>query len=113
VTNPSTAPTTGTGTSPVTTPTTPTTTTTGTGKTSGGPQWIQLMSVHGQDATFNVGYAHHKFRRFTVSAPKAGSTTGTVFDKIFALIGVQSGEATVQIGDGTPFDLETGISHTV
>jgi hypothetical protein len=103
------------GTNPVTVQPQPTasSTTTGNGHTAGSPQWIQLMKVHGQTATFDVGYAHHKFRRFIVSAPKADSAQGTVFDKIFALIGVQNGEATVQIGDATPFDLETGISHTV
>ena len=100
-----------TGTQPVTTPTSGTTTTTGTGKTSGGPLWIQLTSASGQTAHFKVGYAHHKFRNFTVQAPKATSDQGTVFAKVFALISVQNGEATIQIGDGAPFILTTGVSH--
>jgi hypothetical protein len=36
-----------------------------------------------------------------------------VFDKVFALIGIQRGVATIQIGDATPFDLTTGIAHSV
>lgn len=105
-TTPTTAPTT-----PVVTPTTKPTTPTGTGKTSGGPLWIQLTGASGHTATFKVGYAHHKFRKFTVQAPKASSDQGTVFAKIFALISVQDGEATVQIGDAAPFILTTGVSH--
>ena len=106
---------------PVTTTTTPpvttppsTTTTPGTGgKTVGPPLSIQLMSTNGQKATFKVVYAQHKFRRFIVQAPSATSDTGTVFDKVFALIGVQNGQATIQVGDDTPFDLATGVSHVV
>lgn len=81
--------------------------------TGGGPQWIQLKRVHGRTAVFDVGYRHHKFRRFAVQAPPAGSQQGTLFDKIFALIGVQNHGATVQIGDDTPFDLSKGVSHVV
>jgi hypothetical protein len=109
-----TAPTT--GTTPVVTPTTGTTTTTptkGGGKTAGAPLWIQLTRTHGQAATFKVGYAHHKFRLFDVQAPTPTSNSGTVFDKVFALIGVQNGQATLQIGDATPFDLSEGLSHVV
>jgi hypothetical protein len=103
-----------TSTTPVTTPTSPSSTTPGTGKsTSGGPLWIELMRVHGRSALFDVGYAHHSFRKFVVQAPTPSSSQGTVFDKVFALIGVQDGEATLQIGDATPFDLAKGISHTV
>jgi hypothetical protein len=110
---PTTTPTTGTttGTQPIVTPTTGTTTTTGTGKTAGGPLWIQLISANGTTAHFKVGYAHSKFRNFTVQAPKATSDQATIFAKIFALIAVQNGEATVQIGDGAPFILTQGISH--
>jgi hypothetical protein len=107
------APTTSTGTTPVVTPPTTGTTTKGSGKTAGGPQWIQLTGTHGQTAIFKVGYAHHKFRLFDVDAPKPSSNTGTVFDKIFALIGVQNGQATLQIGDATPFDLTMGVAHVV
>jgi hypothetical protein len=97
---------------PVTTPTPTPTTSTSTGPTtSGGPLWIQLTGASGKTANFKVGYAHHKFRTYTVQAPKASSDQGTVFDKIFALISVQDGEATVQIGDAAPFILTTGVSH--
>lgn len=108
-----TAPTT--GTTPVTQPTTPPTTTPGSGNpTSGSPIWIELMNIrHGRSAVFDVGYAHHTFRKFIVEAPKATSQQGTVFDKVFALIGIQNGQATLQIGDATPFDLAKGVSHTV
>jgi hypothetical protein len=102
-TNPSTAP----------SSTPPSTSTHGSGKTSGPPLWLQLMGVHGQKATFKVGYSHHKFRKFVVGAPEATDAAGTVFDKVFALIGVQNGQATVQIGDDTPFDLTKGVSHVV
>lgn len=91
----------------------PSQTTTGHGTTQGTPLWIQLMSVKGDQATFKVGYAQHKFRRFIVQAPKAASSTGTVFDNVFALIGIQNGQVTIQIGDDTPFDLSRGISHAV
>jgi hypothetical protein len=111
VSAPTTAPTPTTGTQPVVTPTTGTTTTTGTGKTAGGPLWIQLISANSTTAHFKVGYAHHKFRNFTVQAPTASSDQATIFAKIFALIAVQSGEATVQIGDGAPFILTLGVSH--
>jgi hypothetical protein len=113
--SPSTAPTT--ATSPVATPTpTPTstsTTPTGTGKGLGTPLWIQLTKTSGQSATFKVGYAKHKFRRFIVDAPSKGSNAGTVFGKVFALLGVKNQEATLQIGDGAPFELGPGISHVV
>jgi hypothetical protein len=109
VSAPSTAPTT--GTQPVVTPTTGPSTTTGSGKTSGGPLWIQLISANSTTAHFKVGYAHSKFRNFTVQAPTATSDQATIFAKIFALIAVQNGEATVQIGDGAPFILTLGVSH--
>jgi hypothetical protein len=104
---PTTAPTT-----PVTTPTTGPTTNPGSGQSAAGPLWIELTSATGNIANFKVGYAHHKFREFTVRAPKASSDQGTVFAKEFALISVQDGAATVQIGDGAPFILTVGISHT-
>jgi hypothetical protein len=111
---PTTAPTS--GTTPVVVAPTPTPTT---GTTpppappaSGSPLSIQLLRTHGQFATFKVVYSHHKFRLFNVQAPKPNSSTGTIFGKEFALIGIQDGDATVQIGDGTPFDLTKGVSHT-
>ena len=84
------------------------------GGTTGAPQYIQLMSTKGErSATFKVGYADHRFRRFVVHAPKATSTRGTVFDGEFALIGIQDGQVTLQVGDATPFDLSRGIARTV
>jgi hypothetical protein len=81
---------------------------------AGQPIWIRLVSTDGdRSATFDVGYPHHKFHRFKVLAPSARSTQGTVFDKIFALLGIQNGEVTLQIGDATPFDLSKGVSHSV
>ena len=103
-----------TGTAPVPQPTAPTTTTPGSGNpANGSPIWIELMKTRGRSAVFDVGYAHHSFRKFVVQAPKATSQHGTVFDKVFALIGVQNGQVTLQIGDATPFDLAKGVSHTV
>jgi hypothetical protein len=100
----------GTGT---TTGTTSGTGTTGTTSSANAPQWIQLMNVHGRMATFDVGYAHHKFRRFHVQAPLASSHQATVFDTVFALVSVAGGQVTLQIGDDAPFQLVTGIAHTV
>jgi hypothetical protein len=114
VTAPTTAPVPTTGTAPVPQPTAPTTTTPGSGNpANGSPLWIELMKTRGRSAVFDVGYAHHSFRKFVVQAPKATSQHGTVFDKVFALIGVQNGQVTLQIGDATPFDLAKGVSHTV
>jgi hypothetical protein len=116
---PTPGPSTGSGTTPITTPTSPpvtppTTTKKGSGgKTTGSPLWIQLMKTHANSATFDVGYAHQTFRRYKVAAPASGSEQGTVFDKEFALIGVQNGQATVQVGDATPFDLTKGVAHVV
>jgi hypothetical protein len=82
--------------------------------TSGSPLWIQLVSTQGTHAAvFDVGYAHHKFRRFKVIAPSPSSSRGTVFDGEFALLGIQGGEVTIQVGDDTPFDLTRGVAHTV
>jgi hypothetical protein len=104
---------TSTGTTPVTSPTTGTTTTTGSGKTGNSPHWIQLMGIHNGMATFDVGYKHHKFRRFHVQPPANHSTQGTVFDKIFALIAIHQGQVSLQIGDQAPFQLATGVAHAV
>jgi hypothetical protein len=108
-----------TGSTPTTAPTDGSTgTTTGTGTTgttsvAATPLWIQLMNVHGRMATFDVGYAHHKFRRFHVQSPLAGVHQATVFDKIFALVSIHGGQVSLQIGDDAPFQLVTGIAHTV
>jgi hypothetical protein len=110
----SSAPTTTPSTAPVVVVTTPTSSTSSAPSiTPGAPQWIQLMSVHGSTATFDVGYANHKFRRFAVAAPKPTATTGTAFDKEFELIGITDGTPTVQVGDGTPFDMKSGVSYPV
>ncbi|HEX3824350.1 MAG TPA: hypothetical protein VHV79_07790 [Mycobacteriales bacterium] len=109
----STAPSTGSSPVVVTSPSTPVTAPPAPPPASGTPLSIQLTRTHGQFATFKVVYSHHKFRMFNVQAPKPTSNTGTIFGKVFALIGVQDGEATVQIGDGTPFDLTKGVSHVV
>lgn len=101
------APTTSLGTPPTTAPAT------GSGNGSlGTPLWIELLRTKGsKSATFKIGYHHHTFRTFVVDAPNAGAQQGTVFANDFALIGVQDGTATVQVGDATPFDLEPGFSH--
>jgi hypothetical protein len=112
-TNPTGTTTDGTTPTGVTLPPAPTTTTTGHGTVSGSPLWVQLMKVNGDRATFRVGYAHHKYSTFNVQAPKATSQQGTVFDQVFALVGIQGGQVTIQIGDDTPFDLTKGISHAV
>ena len=120
---PSTAPTSGT---PVTNPSSPTSPVVvspptspsqggaPTNGTTGTPLSIQLLSTKGEKtAVFRVDYAHHRFRKFTVKAPSASSTTGTVFDKEFALIGIQDGSVTVQVGDATPFDMSRGMAFPV
>lgn len=89
--------------------------TTGTGgkTTVGAPVGIQLVRTSGDKwAVFDVFYVNHKFRRFKVLAPKPTSARGTVFDKEFALLGIQDGSVTIQEGDGTPFDLQKGVSHS-
>lgn len=80
----------------------------------GPPLWIELIKTNGaSDALFEVGYAHGKNFKFDVSAPAASSVQGTVFDNEFALLGIQGGDVTVQVGDATPFDLRAGVSHPV
>jgi hypothetical protein len=113
-TGPTSAPTT--GTAPVVIPTTqPTSAGSNPPVTtpSGQPVWIRLVSTTSRTATFDVGYPHHKFHRFRVVAPSPSATKGTVFDKVFALLGIQGGTVTLQIGDATPFDLTKGVAHAV
>jgi hypothetical protein len=94
------------GPTPVPTPTTPT------AGPLGNPTYLQLLKTKGtHSATFRVGYKNHKFKQFIVTAPSAGSTTGTVFALDFALISVKSDVATVQIGDGPPFQLSPGVAR--
>ena len=102
-----------TGGSTVTTPTT--------GSTSGNqsvgsnfdPVWVDLVHVTGtSSATFVVGYTDGKKNTqvtYTVSAPQ--SSTRTVFGRVFSLLSIQNGTVTVQMGDGTPFDLSRGFSN--
>lgn len=115
----------GTTTVPVTTPTTGGTTTPTTGSTGSSgsltgvgtnyvPVWVELVRVDGtKSATFVVGYTNGKRSRTVtysdITAPT--STVRTVFAKIFSLLSIQSGTATVQVGDGTPFDLKRGFSN--
>jgi hypothetical protein len=94
------------GPTPVPTPTSPPAGPLGT------PKYVQLLSTKGtHTATFRVGYKNHKFQQFRVTAPSAGSSTGTVFALDFALISVKSGIATIQIGDGPPFQLSPGVAR--
>jgi len=103
--------------------TTPTTTTVVPSGSSGGssaptvasyaPVWIELVSVSGtKSATFVVGYSNGKSLRtskYTVLAPT--NSLRTEFGNVFSLLSIQDGEATVQFGDGSPFDLLPGSSH--
>lgn len=80
----------------------------------GSPQAIRLVDLLGDsEAVFDVTYAHHQVFRFVVAAPPPSSPNGTVFAQDFALLGIQGRDATVQIGDDTPFDLKKGSSHPV
>ncbi|MDQ1696839.1 MAG: hypothetical protein QOJ03_2192, partial [Frankiaceae bacterium] len=76
--------------------------------------WVELVSVKGtSSATFVVGYSNGKKSRTVqyshVAAPT--SSLGTTFGGVFALLSVQDGTATVQLGDGTPFDLAPGFGN--
>jgi hypothetical protein len=80
--------------------------------THGSPIYVELIKTIGvKEAVFNVGYENHKFRQFTVAAPAAGSTQGTIFDNEFSLLSIQGNEVTIQVGDDTPFDLRKGVAH--
>ena len=111
---PTTGSTTPTGTTTGTT--TPTGTTTGTSAGPGPnyvPVWVELAKVHGtSSATFVVGYTNGK-RSKTVSFADIQAPTGvrTVFAQVFSLLSIQNGTVTVQVGDGTPFDLVKGFSN--
>ena len=96
--------------------TTPTGTTTGTSAGPGPnyvPVWVELVKVQGtSSATFVVGYTNGK-RSKTVTYAGVQAPTGvrTVFAQVFSLLSIQNGTATVQVGDGTPFDLTKGFSN--
>ena len=98
------------------TTTSPTTTTTGADAGLGPnyvPVWVELVRVSGtQSATFVVGYTNGKRSR-TVTYSQIAAPTGvrTVFASVFSLLSIQNGTATVQVGDGTPFDLTRGFSN--
>jgi hypothetical protein len=112
-----TAPSTGTTAPPVGTSPTPTPTPTQTTPTSGPlgtPVYLQLLSTKGtRSADFRIGYHHHKFKQFNVDAPSPGASSGTVFGNDFALLSVKNGVATVQIGDGPPFELSPGVARQI
>ncbi|MBV9292985.1 MAG: hypothetical protein JO222_11100, partial [Frankiales bacterium] len=78
------------------------------------PVWVELVSVKGtKSATFVVDYSNGKRTKTTtfkgVAAPT--KTLRTTFGHVFALLSIQDGTATVQFGDGTPFDLATGFGN--
>jgi hypothetical protein len=114
---------TSTGTTTTTTgTTTPTTGSTGTGTTTGTatgltadyvPVWVELVKVNGTSAaTFVVGYTNgHRSRTVSYAGVQAPSGVRTVFAKVFSLLSIQNGTATVQVGDGTPFDLTKGFGN--
>jgi hypothetical protein len=78
------------------------------------PVWIQLSRVNGaSSATFVVGYSNGRSLRTTTYTNIAAPTHSlrTEFGNVFSLLSVQDGEATVQFGDGSPFDLAPGATH--
>jgi hypothetical protein len=97
--------------------TTPSGTTGGSTTTVGAnfvPVWVALVGVHGtKSATFAVGYSDGKKSTTVNYADIAAPTTSlrTVFAQVFSLLSIQSGTVTVQLGDGTPFDLTKGFAH--
>jgi hypothetical protein len=96
------------------------TTTTGGGTTTEpslagyAPVWVGLVNVHGtQSATFVVGYSNGK-RTKTVRFDDIAAPTDNLrstFGKVFALLSIQDGTATLQFGDGEPFDLKAGYAN--
>lgn len=109
---------------PVQSATTPTTLTTVPAGSTGGtttapapayaPVWIELVSVSGtKSATFTVGYSNGKSLRTSTFSNVLAPTNSlrTDFGGVFSLLSIQDGQATVQFGDGSPFDLSPGASH--
>jgi hypothetical protein len=109
---------------PAAAPSVPTTTTTiPAGSSSGStapapaayaPVWIELVSVNGtKSATFTVGYSNGKALRTSTYSNVLAPTNSlrTDFGNVFSLLSLQDGAATVQFGDGSPFDLTPGASH--
>jgi len=104
----------------VTVPTTTGTPTSGPSNAGGGvvpagyaPVWVALVHVNGtQSATFVVGYSNGKrSKEVTFSNVAAPKSLRTVFANVFSLLSIQNGTTTVQIGDGTPFDLGKGFNN--
>jgi len=78
------------------------------------PVWVELVSVKGtKSATFVVDYSNGKRTKTTTfkGVPAPTKTLRTTFGHVFALLSIQDGTATVQFGDGTPFDLATGFGN--
>lgn len=78
------------------------------------PVWIDLVSVNGtKSATFMVGYSNGKALRTSTYSNVLAPTNSlrTDFGNVFSLLSIQDGSATVQFGDGSPFDLTPGASH--
>jgi hypothetical protein len=78
------------------------------------PVWIELASVSGtQSATFVVGYSNgHSTKTVEYANVKAPTNSlRTDFASVFALLSIQDGTATVQFGDGSPFDLFPGAAN--
>jgi hypothetical protein len=109
----------GTGTDTGTTGGNPFPTTGGTGTGNGpaasfAPVWVELVAVKGtKSATFVVGYSNGKKAKTVQYAHVAAPSDSlrTTFAGVFALLSVQDGTATVQFGDGTPFDLAPGFGN--
>jgi hypothetical protein len=84
-----------------------TTTTTASSTPSYHPVWVQLRSISSTQAVFAVGYSNGKTLKavkYTVRAPKSGSRTA--FASSFALLSIRNGVATLQFGDGSPFQVD-------
>lgn len=78
------------------------------------PVWIELVSVNGtKSASFVVGYSNGKSLKTTPYSNVLAPTNSlrTDFGSVFSLLSIQDGQATVQFGDGSPFDLSPGASH--
>jgi hypothetical protein len=77
------------------------------------PIWIELVSIKGRIANFVVAYSNGKSTK-TVGYVNVKSPTNSLrtdFGRVFALLGVHPTFATVQFGDGTPFDLRKGFAN--
>lgn len=78
------------------------------------PVWVELVSVKGtRSASFIVGYSNGKHSKTMPFADVVAPTHSlrTTFASVFALLSIQDHTATVQFGDGRPFDLATGFGN--